>query len=64
MNGVYIMPVSLIRYCLMVSKRGNRAGNCGELEMSHKKKMTQKHKKLYRNTHGRYYKVGAKKHGH
>jgi len=26
--------------------------------------MTQKHKKLYRNTHGRYYKVGAKKRAH
>ena len=32
--------------------------------MSHKRKMTQKHKKLYRNTHGSYYKVGAKKRAH
>jgi hypothetical protein len=64
MYDVYIMLVSLIHYCLMVSKHGNRAGNYGELKMSHKKKMTQKHKKLYRNTHGRYYKVRAKKHAH
>jgi hypothetical protein len=64
MYGIYNAGLTFIHYCLMVSKRGNRAGNYGELEMSHKKKMTQKHKKLYRNTHGRYYKVRAKKHTH
>jgi hypothetical protein len=32
--------------------------------MAHKKKMTHKHKKLYRNTQGRYYKVGTRKHAH
>jgi len=31
-------------------------------EMSHRKKMTRKHKKLYRNTHGRIYRVRTQKH--
>lgn len=64
-NCIYIVLVSLIHDCLMFSKGKNRTGNCGELEkMAHKKKMTHKHKKLYRNTQGRYIKVGAKKHTH
>jgi hypothetical protein len=29
--------------------------------MSHRQKMTRKHKKLYKNTHGRIYKVRTKK---
>jgi hypothetical protein len=30
-------------------------------EMSHRKKMTRKHKKLYQSTSGRYFKVKTKK---
>jgi hypothetical protein len=57
---LYIMQASSI-LLLLLSIRKDTKAIIGMEEMSHRKKMTRKHKKLYKSTSGHYYKMKNEK---